>query len=311
MSLCFYIIYTPGTVKPLRILLYSLLKWSDCHFCLVANGCSPTEAADLEQFCAVNPRLSYKALPTDKVMLHGEALNYLQAQNQHTYFCFMDSDMYAVDAFLPPFLSHLEQYSAIFSGAPARLLPANTTFMVGYHTHTPTDVCLGLTYFAIYHNQTVSEIRRLTGIGFAKYRWEEIPEAWQQQFEALGVKCQIYDTAKVLNLLLHLHGHKLHLQPCLTLHHLAGVSRFYVVKQRTWWKKLRTSVGSWLRKQRGNQSLPSFNEATPYFARLLLALAEDDAVPAQPVIDDPEMNDWVTNTRSELFAIQAEFSKAT
>lgn len=308
MTLCFHIIYTPDTVKPLRILLYSLLKWSDCTFCLVANGCSPREASDLERFCASNPRLSYQALPTDQVMLHGEALDYLQAQNQDEYFCFMDSDIYAVDWFLPPFLPKLAQTSGLFSGASPRLLPDNTTFMVGYHTHTQREVCLGLTYFAIYRNQAVSDIRRRTGIGFAKYRWEDLPEPWQQQLDAMGVKCQIYDTAKVLNLLLHLHGYKLHLQPCVVLRHLAGVSRFYVVKQRSWWRKVRSAVGSWLRKWRGRQSLPPFTEATPYFSLLLLALTEHDAIPAQPVIDDPEMNDWVTCAKAELLAIHAEFS---
>lgn len=141
MSLCFHLIYTPGTVQPLRLLLYSLLKFSDCTFRLVANGCTRAERGDLQRLCAGNTRLSYIALPTPKIMLHGEALNYLQAQSQDQIFCFMDSDIYAVGEFLTTFLPCLDRYSAVFSGMSLRFpaegltVPKEKDFLAGpFHT---------------------------------------------------------------------------------------------------------------------------------------------------------------------------------
>lgn len=316
MSLCFHIIYTPGTVKPLRLLLYSLLKWSDCTFHLVANGCSPDETADLAHFCAGNPRLVYQALPTDKVLLHGEALNYLQAQNQHSYFCFMDSDIYAVDHFLPTFLPDLAHYRAISSAMPLRypqtgwIASAEQEFLAGPISHTQDGLCVGTTFFAIYENAVVSKIREATGISFRKYRWEEIPVAYQDALQAIGAKHQLYDTAKLLNLLLRLQGHALHYQPCAALRHIEAVSRFAVIQQRSPWARVRAWAGQWRRRLAGQTVRQSYDEALPYLSKLLLALVNDKPLPPQPVLYNQTESAWVAEARRELLALHREFGQS-
>jgi len=142
-SITFHIIYLPGTVQQLRFLVQSLLKWSaQCVFRLVTNGCSATEVRSLQALCTRDSRLTTAVLPTTKPMLHGEALNYLQAQTQDDYFCFMDSDIYAVDSFMPAFRPRLAQYSGIFSGIPIRYpqggqtLPPGVDFWAGPYSHS-------------------------------------------------------------------------------------------------------------------------------------------------------------------------------
>jgi hypothetical protein len=316
MSLCFHIIYTPGTVKPLQLLLHSLLKWSDCTFHLVANGCTRPEMSALQQLCADNPRLIFSALPTKQTMVHGAALNYLQAQNQAQYFCFMDSDIYAVGEFMPTFLPLLVQYSALFSGMPLRyeqrglLLPQEQSFMAGPYTHTRDGLCLGTTFFAIYHNQALTELRRSTGIGFTKYRWAELPAPYQEALQALGLQSQLYDTAKLLNLALHLHGSALHYQPCPPLRHIEAVSRYLVLQQRAWWRQGRSLARRWYNQWRGQKQNLTYDAALPYLSGLLLALANGRQAPKLPSANGMVIDDWVLQARTELLALQAEFGKA-
>jgi len=315
MAFCFHIIYIPGTVKPLQLLLHSLLQWSDCTFCLVANGCAATEQRALQQLCAGNSRLAYKVLATAQVMLHGEALDILQGQNQTDYFCFMDSDIYAIAEFLPTFLPLVTRYTGLFSGMPLRhpptglVLPEATAFMAGPYTHTPAQLCLGTTFFAIYNNRTITEVRRETGIGFRKYRWAEIPAPYQMQLQAMGLQYQIYDTAKLLNLVLHWHGHALHYQPCPALRHIEAVSRFAVIQQHAWWRQLRALGGRWRRKLTGQKVEPSYAAALPYLSQVLLALANGQPLPPQPTLAGAESDAWVAQTKEELLALHAEFSK--
>lgn len=313
MALCFHIIYIPGTVKSLQLLLHSLLKWSDCTFRLVANGCGADEMSTLQRLCADNPRLSFMALPTSQLMIHGDALNYLQAQCQDDYFCFMDSDIYAVAPFMPDFLPRLAQYSGIFSGMPLRYpqsglpLPTGKAFWAGPYTHSATGVCLGTTFFAIYNNQVVSEMRRRTGIGFTKYQWATIPRAYQGQIAALGLRHELYDTAKLFNLVLHLEGHALHYQPCTALRHIEAVSRFVAMQPASRWRRFRSYAGRWRRALMGQTIELTYDEALPHLSQVLQALADGQAVPPLPRQKE-EGRAWIEQAQSELLALHAEFA---
>lgn len=268
----------------------------------------------LQQLCAGNPRLAYQALPTTHVMLHGDALNLLQAQTQADYFCFMDSDIYATDEFMSTFGPLVDRYSGLFSGTPLRYpqagltLPKDKAFIAGPYTHTQDQLCLGTTFFAIYNNHVITEVRRATGIGFGKYRWEKIPTVYQTQLQALGLQHQLYDTAKLLNLFLHLQGHALHYQPCPALRHIEAVSRFIVIQQQGWWRRLRALGGHWRRKLAGQKVGPSYDEALPYLSQLLWALARNQSLPPLPDMVVNASDSWVMQARQELLALHAEFS---
>ena len=311
--LTFHIIYTPNTVRCLLFFVESLLTWSDCSFRLVANGCSAEECLMLQRYCERNVRLSFVQLPTDGCLPHGVALDLLQSCNRDPYFCFMDSDIYATGEFLPAFAPYLDKCSGIFSGMPLRFPAAGQTvpkakeFLAGPFTHTENQLCVGTTFFAIYDNTRLTAIRQQTGIGFTKYRWTEIPAAYQEQLQAIGVQHQLYDTAKFLNLALHLQGHKLHYQPCTTLRHIEAVSRFVVIQQAPWWRRLRAWGGRWRRRLAGQEVKLTYDKALPYLGQVLQALADKRPVPALPV-GSTETSAWVAQTRVELLALHAKFA---
>ena len=118
MELNFNIVYTVGTVRYLRLLVFSLLKWSEASFRLVANGCSPEEAHMLEELCRSSSQLEFLALPSTTLLPHSDVLSHLQSMEQSQYFCFMDSDILATGDFVSEMAPYLGQYSAVFSATP-------------------------------------------------------------------------------------------------------------------------------------------------------------------------------------------------
>ncbi|CAN5622984.1 hypothetical protein BH10CHL1_BH10CHL1_41580 [soil metagenome] len=314
---CFHIIYTAGTVRPLSFLLYSLLKWSNCTLRLVTNGCSSTEQRALQKLCSDHLRLSYLALPTRKQLPHGEALNYLQAQNQDDYFCFMDSDIYATGKFLSGFIAALTKCAGVFSGSPLRypleglMLPERRDYLAGPHSHTQQGLCLGMTFFAIYHNATLTAFRRSTGVGFERYQWQELPAHCQQKLLACDLNYQRYDTAKILNLLLQWQGTTLCNYPSTTLRHLEAFSRLTAYQNRPWWSQIKARGRDWLKgtpRQGINQTI---DEHLPYFHQLLLALHTNQTLPRLPRSENSEIAERIQRTTTELVALHTEAGAMT
>ena len=230
MSLTFNIVYTPGTVAYLSFFVHSLLKWSNCRFRLVSNGCLLPERRLLQQLCRQQDRLEYFTVPTNGMADHGTVLNYLQTMTTEDYFCFMDSDLFATGNFVGEFLPYLDDNVAVFSGTPVwmtfaqGILPAAFQTVSGVHHQTDDGICLGSTYFAIYDNRVLTDCMQSTGIGFQSYQWAEVPREFQQTFTASGLQKQNYDTAKVLNLVLQQQGRALRYTESARLCHIGGFS---------------------------------------------------------------------------------------
>lgn len=231
MTLTFNIIYTPGTVPFLSPLISTLLQHCDYNFRLVANGCLLPEQKWLQHLCAKNLRLDYLRYPSSTMVDHGEVLNHLQAMTTDPYFCFMDSDICATDRLHDDVQRDMLNGRSVFSASPIWMtfdqgvLPDDFQMISGVHHSTESGVCLGSTYFAIYHNDSVTACRQETGIGFQTYNTSEIPALAKRRLEAHGwLKSGGYDTAKVLNLLLNANGHDLHYSDNDSIVHIGGFS---------------------------------------------------------------------------------------
>lgn len=230
MPFTFHIIYTPGTFPRLGFFVESLLQHSDCHFRLVANGCSLPERQLMRHYCMRSERLSFAVLPTVGMAEHGVALNYLQAVCRDPYFCFMDSDVLATGPFIADFHKSLSEHAAVFSGAPIwatqadRILPDDFRIVSGIHHETHGGKCLGSSYFAIYENQLVSELIRETGVGFQACYWHQVCPSVRSRLEEIGCRKDGYDTGRVLNLLQQCYGKRMTYQDSDALCHIGGYS---------------------------------------------------------------------------------------
>jgi hypothetical protein len=229
-QLCFNVIYLRGTVKKLTVFLDSLLQWSDCQFRLVANGCSSAEIDYLRQLCNVNNRLQLFVFPSRKVAIHSAVLNHLQLLDKDKkFFCFIDSDIFAIDHFLDELSGLTETYAGIFSGAPIwvkkKEYQFQPTFDVvgGYYHFMDNNICLGSTFFAVYKNEVLNEVIAETGVGFQGYLAKDIPNALIPALKELQVLKASYDTGKLLNILLQVRGQKILYKDNPGLIHIGGI----------------------------------------------------------------------------------------
>jgi hypothetical protein len=229
-SIVFHLIYVRGTVRALLPFLNTLLRWSACHYCLVANGCDAEEIAQLRRRCQGEPRLSLGTLPGPDVLSHGAALNYLYRHTTGDTFCFMDSDILATGDFLAELLPHLLGAAGVFSAWPLyvkaseRVLPDDSAYLVGHHSMTPGGVHLGGTYLALYNRTALDGGMAVAPAGFNVGWWSDLSEPTQALLQSIGQVRLRYDTGRVLNLHLLQLGYKLHVQQTAALCHLGTYS---------------------------------------------------------------------------------------
>lgn len=321
----FNIIYTPGTVAYLRLFVYGLLRWSDCSFRLVANGCSTDEASMLERLCHESPRLEFMRLPTRQgIMPHGHALNLLQSMERSERFCFMDSDILATGEFLAEIVSRLEGFAAVFSGGRIGVkdegirVPEAFEPIAPLSGEAPDGWFLGKTFFAIYDNRMLAEVIQSTGVGFEIRRWEEVPEQCLDQLRRMGLRgvAEGCDTGKALNLILLARGERLAWVDSLSLAHIGGVSTRVLYKgslRRRIRFQARRMLGH-MRRALANPLTASLRPraraedlVTGYFYGLLRSLFEGQPRPALPEIDEPEIQAHIQSVARHIVELYSEF----
>lgn len=231
MSITFNIIYTIGTVDRLLPFVHTLLKYTDtCCFRLVDNGCSVEEAQRLKNYCQRSDRLEFYSLGVRKIVSHGQALNHLFGLDSSELFAFMDSDIFATGPFLEPHLQALEEHAGICSCLPIWHRPSEIemredfAIMGGCFLRTHSQTFLGVSYYAIYRRSAVQSVMDSTGIDFERYTWNQLTPQQQQSLAGLGLKKNLYDTAKVLNIFLQQHGFTLSYEESAHLLHIGAFS---------------------------------------------------------------------------------------
>ena len=229
-ELLFNIIYTPGSVALLSPFIQSLLKWSDCRYQLIANGCDSNEQRLLRDLANSNSRLKYLCLSDTKMICHSDALDRLQLKCNDEWFCAMDSDIFANGPFLDAVAAAADDHDVITSCLPVWTTTNDSTLkpsykrLQGLHIRLANGLTVGCTYFILYRNADVNRIRTQHGVGFERYYWDKIPERHQQTIRSLDAEKNDYDTAIVLNMLIIAGGGKVAYLPLDSLKHLGGLS---------------------------------------------------------------------------------------
>jgi hypothetical protein len=279
----FNVIFTPGTVRDFRLFTLSLLQSTrDTAFRLVANGCSPGEIALLRALCANYDRLSLLEFPSQRVAAHAEVIDDLFRRETAVNFCFMDSDILATGDFVEELTFLRSTYQGVFSGRNLWVMPDETVLTAdiprvgGYYSHTPSGLCLGGTYCAIYDRAVLETF--LDGLQAAfpiwhKQVWHNIPAAYRHQLASVDLQRSWFDTAKVLNALLQCNGYTLKFVDSSHVHHIGGLSVFgmhRVHHQHYSLQERRTTIGL-------------------YLTAVFEALHEDQPLPPPPTLEFAEM----------------------
>lgn len=224
------VIFVKGTVEILLPFLPSLLTHSSCRFRLISNGCLLEEATILKEFTDFNTQTVFYSLNTERILQHHEVLHNVLELEESEWFAFIDSDIVAKSQFLPALFNALEGKDAVFTGLPLwhetyeMMMPKDFNIMGGRFVNAHNGYLLGLSYAAIYKTSGLKNFIKSSGIDLRKYRWNEIPANYQQILNELGLKKQLYDTAKLLNILWQYEGGEMVFRNSDELIHLGGVS---------------------------------------------------------------------------------------
>lgn len=227
MELIFNIIFTPGTVRYLRLSVLSLLEFSPYRYRLVSNGLKREELLLLKNFCQTDPRLEFHAYPTPRVIPHGTLITLLELGNTSDFFCFMDSDIFASKTFdreLEEYLKDCDVFSSC--NYIGRLPEERPKGFRGYCLQTPNGLPLATTFFSVYRRELLRKVIEETGISFEMYQFPElIPDRVISWLKEMNIEMGDYDTAKLMNILAHRFGLRFKYHSIEGLFHVGGVSR--------------------------------------------------------------------------------------
>lgn len=289
------VIYTANTALTLSRFARTLPRWSACRVRLVANGCTAEEEAHLQALAQSSPRLSFYSVSPGASLPHGQVLNHLHDRCDEPIFAFVDSDLFAVGPFMPTTLS-----AALLCFLPPAAFWSQEEEARQIHRHR-----VGCTYFALYDNATLRDLRRQWSIGFDKGRWDALPDAQRAALQALGYEKERYDTGKLLNALLAAAGGRVAFADPTNLRHLGGSSRVKMTRRLTWRSWLVRLLTDWRAALRHIKIRRAKQETGDYFADLLDALAQGHPLPDLPP-GDPYVRRKVAGVTAEIVQLYAE-----
>ncbi len=224
------IIFVRGTVQTCLPFLRSLIDVTSLPLRLVANGCEPYEEQLLARACEESDRLEFHSLNSVKTIEHGLALDHLLKLEKSELFSFMDSDVFATG---PVSMSDIEPLPGevactgclpVWHSEDDVRMPESFQVMGGRYISTVSGHFLGCTYLASYRTRPLRELTESMGPSFRRYKRQDLSPDILVKLADLGLTKQVYDTAKVINLMLQHQGHKMSFRNVEGLVHVGGVS---------------------------------------------------------------------------------------
>jgi hypothetical protein len=300
-SFVFNIVWT-GTVFPyLRYFIASQLRHSDARFRFVANGCPRDQLELMKQFAATHgDRVVEVFVSSASMQRHGLALDgVLEARDDGDFFCFVDPDILAERPFLGEFGEALERGCAgVTSGkgiwTDDATVPEGHLGVSGEHFYSVDGYLFGSPHFAIYRRAPLRETMSHWGVGFGS-GLGDLDQPAKDALTSAGHNYWLYDTGKILNILLQEDGNRLCHFEHPALLHIGGMSHYLSPPERhggafgpddepdkTWpWPRARLEVAR-------------------YTGALLRALCDGDPLPPAPIGLDTELAGRLDRVRRAL-----------
>jgi hypothetical protein len=299
----FNIVVTGRVFWHLRFFVCSLVHNSDARFRFVANGCAPETLALLDDYAGAHPGRVVEVMDVspEAMVAHGVALDAVRRRRDDgELFCLVDPDIKARGPFLAPYLELLRTHSAVTSGRQVwvddHVVPDTHLGLGldGRHFFHPNGFVYGCPHLAMYRRADLDETCNRWGVGLGS-AGPELADATRDQLASAGHLYQVYDTGKIVNVLLQLDGRTLlHVDPD-ELIHIGGMSHF-LSPPDPGAKGGEVEAPSWAAYDAMEPRLA----VTQYTAALLRSLVEDTLRPALPDGLGSALEDQLLFVRDEV-----------
>ena len=306
----FNVVWTGNVFRFLRFFVCSLLDRSGARFRFVANGVTPDARQLMDDFARAHGErvVEIYDMPQTEMVAHGVALDaVLESRNDGELFCFVDSDIKARKSFLPEFLALLAEHDAVTSGREVwnddSVVPRDHPGLDGQYFFDQNGFTYGSPHFAMYRRDQLVATMSRWGISFGS-RGPDLSDPAREQLRAMGQLYWVFDTAKVVNILLQGDGGTLCHFDHPELVHIGGLSH-YLDPPRRKSMLIRPEGGT----TQGDEDEPEWGrlermasrfEVARFTAAMLRSLTRGEAAPAMPAGLEPAMEHRLEVVRDEM-----------
>ena len=231
-SIVFNVVWTGRVFDFLSPFVASQIHHSSASFRFIANACPPDQLVAMEAFAAHHPGrvVEVHEVSTDVMLPHGVALDrVLQTRDDGEFFALIDPDIVAREPFLGVFRDLLGTRAAVTSGKEVwsthNIKPAEHPGVNGEYFFDQDGFTFGSPHFAIYRSKALRATAGRWDVGFGS-KGNDISVEARTRLGELGRDYWVYDTGKIVNILLQGDGHELIHQEHPALVHIGGVSHF-------------------------------------------------------------------------------------
>jgi len=202
------VIFVRGTVARLLPFLENLLEHTDWDFVTVLNGCATREVELLEAARERHgERIVVRVASREVVLLHGDVIARLLADEPSPFFCCVDSDIFAMRPISLAELLPAEDEVATCSGLPMwrverdDVMPEGFEVASGRFLRTSNGDFLGCTYVVCYRTAELRATVDRWGLPLVPCDWDELCADVQLELDRRGLRRRTYDTMTVANIL--------------------------------------------------------------------------------------------------------------
>ena len=226
------LVWTGRVFDQLSLFTESLLGACRARLRFIANACPPDQLEAMEAFAARHPGRVVEVVEVsrDRMVRHGDALDeVLRTRDDGELFGLIDPDIVARAPFLPLFLDLLDDHAAVTSGREVwsdhNTRPADHIGVNGEYFFDQDGFAFGSPHVAVYRAGPLRSTIERWGVGFSS-AGNDITDAARGRLREVGRDYWVYDTGKIVNILLQADGHPLvHVEnPALV--HIGGVSHY-------------------------------------------------------------------------------------
>jgi hypothetical protein len=302
----FNIVWTGSVFPYLRHFVASQIRYSDARFRFVANGCPPDQVRLMEESVATTDGRVLEVFVSSTTMgRHGAALDAVfEARDDGEFFCFVDPDILAERPYLGEFVDVLDEACAgVTSGrgvwTDSVVVPPGHPGVPGECFYSQDGYLFGSPHFAMYRRAPLQETITRWGAGFDA-AVADLSQDAQDVLTSAGHTYWIYDTGKIVNILLQEGGHRLRHLEHPALLHVGGMSH-YLAPPKGRGEPRAAGEASDL----GLPWPPARLEVARYTASLLRALSHGEPAPVPPPDLDSDLAgrlDRVRTAVANLFA---------
>lgn len=229
----FNVVWTGGSFGYLQYFVASQLAWTRARFRFVVNACAPSQIEEMQRAAARRPdRIAEVLVVSDELIGHGLALDAVRRRRDDgPVFAAIDPDIKANGPFVGDLLALLDGDVVAVSSATEvwsadNVVPEGHWGVAGEHFYDRDGFTFGGPHLVLYRRDALDATCDRWGVTLGS-AGPEIPDEARARLEEVGRGFKVFDTGKIVNVLLQADGGRVVQHELDQLVHIGGMSHYF------------------------------------------------------------------------------------